>query len=175
MGRSGFGWGGRSRAQARTCSGRAQPRMREHSVPSAGKQLATPHPKHRQLLSQSRGWPKTSPCPPSCPLPPFPVTGFPFLLTDIPKLSGLPSLPGPAPPALHSVAGCPGAACILELRQRRNEGTQEKIPAWYSGGGRELVFLSRHLRKLVPKNKCGLRVTPISVGSEQSKCNWVCE
>lgn len=51
------------------------------------------------------------------PSSPFPVAGFPFLLTDIPKLSGLPSLPGPAPPALHSVVECPGVACILELRQ----------------------------------------------------------
>lgn len=155
---------------SRSTFGRENPRLKkkydslecEHMVPQAlGGQLATPTPNpdsSSPLFSY-----------------PLPWGAAPFTQTEISKVFGLSFVPSPGLPASHFMVECPGTVAFWSKGKRRNQGTQEKIPAWVPWRREEAVFFSPHLRKLVPKDKCGLRVTPISLRSEQSKCNWVCE
>lgn len=130
-----------------------------------GGRLATPTPK-TGVPPQCPPWGKDIP---TCP----PALSYPLLCwrASFGAWTFLSPWPSPSCSPLNCRVSTYG--CILEQRkQLGNPGDGSCLGTVQEEGG---CFPLPQRRKLMPKNKCGLRVTPISLGSEQSKCNWVCE
>lgn len=93
-----------------------------------------PHLKYRQLLTQSPPLRKDIPTSPPALvyLPPCRVGGSPSLF-------GLPSLPGPAPPTLHSMAECPGMVAFWSREGEESREPRGRFLPGYSVGGGKLL------------------------------------